>query len=83
MTTELSLFYINLFIKLKLTVAVCKIEIQGGISQKNPNHCIWKITVICLRCTDPLGSVLHKHSTKQFVNIGQRHQGSDSQKDLG
>lgn len=38
MTTKLSLIYINLLIKLKLTEAVCKIEMQCGISQKKTHN---------------------------------------------
>lgn len=34
MTKNFNLIYINLFVKLQLTEAVCETEIQGGISQK-------------------------------------------------
>lgn len=40
MTKSLSLVFINLFVKLQLTEAVCETEMQEGISQKKPQTTI-------------------------------------------
>lgn len=81
MTKNFNLIYINLFVKLQLTEAVCETEIQGGISQKNPNFKEYEELLSFAYIIQIPQIQSYRNIQQNSLSIYQRQQGSVSQKD--